>query len=265
MIDDPPTLDTETPSDAVTITWVGHATVLLDIGGYRILTDPLLTGRVAHLRRRRPLPEAATADVDVVLLSHAHMDHLHLPSLKRIAARARFVTPHGTGTLLRKAGLHNVVEVRAGEQLTMGPATIEVVPALHKHGRGPHTRVEAPPVGYIIDAGGQRSYFAGDTALFDGMADFADIDVALLPIWGWGSSLGTGHLDPVTAVHATKLIAPKLVVPIHWGTYAPEDGRRRIPLWFDNPPAQFTSELDGAGDRARLHLLQPGDALQVLA
>jgi len=247
------------------VKWVGHASALVEVGGRRILTDPLLTRRVAHLRRRRPLPTPDVADVDTVLLSHAHLDHLHLPSLRRINPNTRFLTPVGTGRLLSAAGFADVTEVRVGDRIDLdGPlVTAEVVPAAHKHGRGPHSRVSAPPVGYVVSGEGRRVYFPGDTDLFDAMADLTDIDIALLPIWGWGSSLGTGHLDPTRAATATGLIRPGIVVPIHWGTYAPEDGRRQLPRWFDSPPEQFEAALADADLSSHLHLLHPGESVTV--
>jgi L-ascorbate metabolism protein UlaG (beta-lactamase superfamily) len=250
-------------TNGVEVQWVGHATALIDVGGHRILTDPLLTRRVAHLRRRRALPTPDITDVETVLLSHAHLDHLHLPSLRRVHPAARIITPIGTGRLVRAAGFDDVTEVRVGDtvQLDGSLVTVEVVPAAHKHGRGPHSRVLAPPVGYVVSGQGKRVYFPGDTDLFAGMSSLADIDVALLPIWGWGSSLGVGHLDPTRAATATGLIRPGIVVPIHWGTYAPEDGRRQIPSWFDTPPDQFATALADANLSARLHLLQPGESV----
>ena len=247
------------------VQWVGHASALVEVGGRRILTDPLLTRRVAHLRRRRPLPAPDVADVDTVLLSHAHLDHLHLPSLRRIHPNTRLLTPVGTGRLLTAAGFHDVTEVRVGDRIDLdGPlVTAEVVPAAHKHGRGPHSRVSAPPVGYVVSGEGRRVYFPGDTDLFDAMSDLTDIDIALLPIWGWGSSLGTGHLDPTRAATATGLIRPGIVVPIHWGTYAPEDGRRQLPRWFDSPPEQFETALADSGLSDHLHLLHPGESVTV--
>ena len=247
------------------VQWVGHASALVEVGSRRILTDPLLTRRVAHLRRRRALPTSDVADVDTVLLSHAHLDHLHLPSLRRIHPSARFVTPVGTGRLLLAAGFGDVTEVRVGDRVELdGPSvTAEVVPAAHKHGRGPHSRVTAPPVGYVVNGEGRRVYFPGDTDLFDDMTLLTDIDLALLPIWGWGSSLGTGHLDPTRAATATGLIRPGIVVPIHWGTYAPEDGRRHLPSWFDSPPELFETALADAGLSNHLHLLHPGESVSV--
>ena len=245
------------------ITWVGHSTILLDLGGTRVLTDPLLTRRVAHLRRRRPLPSPDTADVDVVLLSHAHMDHLHLPSLRRVAPRARLVAPEGCGPLLRAAGLFDITEVNVGDRVDLDPVTIEVVPAQHKAGRGPHSGITAPPVGYVIDDGARRFYFPGDTALFPEMADLVEIDVAFLPIWGWGPTVGSGHLDPSGAVEASRLITPELIVPMHWGTYSPEDGRRGLPSWFEDPLERFADGLGAAGGAGGLRALEPGDTLVV--
>jgi L-ascorbate metabolism protein UlaG (beta-lactamase superfamily) len=248
-----------TPSPATEITWVGHATALIDVGGHRVLTDPLVTKRVAHLRRRRPDPAAETYDVDTVLLSHVHLDHLHLPSLRRLRRSSHIITPRGSGRLLRRAGFTTVSEVVVGDRVQSGPVTVDVVPAIHKEGRGPHSRVRARPVGYLIEGNASRVYFPGDTDLFDAMGDLGPVDVALLPIWGWGSTLGPGHLNPQRAATAVELIRPEIVVPIHYGTYAPEDGRRRLPRWFGEPPAQFVTELTDHGHGGRLQLLEPGE------
>ncbi len=240
------------------VTWVGHATALLDLDGHRVLTDPLVTKRVAHLRRRRPDPAPETYDVDTVLLSHVHLDHLHLPSLRRLRPSAHVVTPAGSGHLLRKAGFADVSEVGVGDQIRSGPVDVTVVPAAHKHGRGPHSRVRAEPVGFVVEGGGHRVYFPGDTDLFPGMADLGRIDVALLPIWGWGSTLGPGHLNPERAGTAVDIIKPGLVLPVHYGTYAPENGRRGLPSWFGEPPAAFTQALHDLGHDDRLQLVDPG-------
>jgi L-ascorbate metabolism protein UlaG (beta-lactamase superfamily) len=245
------------------VTWIGHATALLDFDGYRVITDPLMTARVAHLRRRRPLPSPDFYDVDLILLSHVHVDHLHLRSLERLRPTAKVLTPQGSGRLLRKAGFADVTEIVVGDEIDSGPITVEVVPAAHKRGRGPHSRVSADPVGFVVSGGGRRVYFPGDTDLFDGMADLGDIDLALLPIWGWGSTLGEGHLDPKRAAEATRIIQPELLLPIHWGTYAPEDGRRRLPTWFDQPPEDLRTELAAIDELHRLRLVEPGGTVTV--
>ena len=131
-------VSTPTPPAApdVRVTWVGHATALLDYGDFRILTDPLLRSRVAHLRRRGEVPAPSVADVDLVLLSHAHMDHLHVPSLRRIAPTIPVVAPRGTRSLLRRAGFEQIIEVVDGDRIEVGPATLDVVDAVHPAGRG---------------------------------------------------------------------------------------------------------------------------------
>lgn len=251
-----------TTSSPTEVTWVGHASTLIDIGSTRLLTDPLLTRRVAHLRRRRPLPDTDTTDVDVVLLSHAHLDHLHRPSLRSIRLEAKVLTPAGTARLVRSVGFTDVTEVAPGDRIEIADATVEVVAAAHSHRRGPHSRVTARPVGYVVDAG-QRIYFPGDTDLFAAMSDLGRIDLALLPIWGWGSTLGNGHLDPARAANAVEIIAPKVVVPIHWGTYAPEDGRRRLPSWFEAPPKHFQAAAADIGVADRVRIVEPGTTVSI--
>ena len=193
----PPSMQPE-----VTITWVGHATVEFEVDGFRAITDPILTSRVVHLRRRVEVP---TIDpVDAVLISHLHMDHLHLRSLRTVTDGVRVIAPRGSAKLFRSLGITQLDEVVAGDVVTLREArgddspAIEarVVPADHSNARGPHSRIVAEPVGYIVNTGRRSVYFAGDTDLFEGMHAFPEIDVALLPIWGWGPTLGDRHLDP---------------------------------------------------------------------
>jgi len=244
-----------------TVTWIGHASVLIDVAGVKVLTDPLLTRRVAHLRRHHPIDVAAVGVPDVVLLSHVHMDHLHIPSLRLLGPTIPIVAPAGAGGLLRRKGFRDVRETVAGQTLAVGPLTIETVPAVHPSGRGPHSRVSADAVGYVLRAGGVAVYFPGDTDLFDEMGTWAPIDVALLPISGWGPSVGEGHLDPERAVEAAGLVDAALVVPIHWGTYSPVAVRRGPPTWLDQPVHRFRSGLERAGVDDRLRVLSPGSAL----
>jgi L-ascorbate metabolism protein UlaG (beta-lactamase superfamily) len=249
-------------SASASLTWVGHATTVIDVGGHRVLTDPLLRHRVAHLRRRAGRPAERDADADVVLISHAHMDHLHVPSLRRVRADVPVVAPRGTARLLRRAGCRAVVEVVAGDRIEVGHASITVTPAVHPAGRGPHSRIGAEPVGYVVEVEGHRTYFAGDTDLFDEMGEIGPVDLALLPIWGWGPSIGVGHLDPDRAVEAARRVRPGLVVPIHWGTFAPEDLRRRPPTWLGEPARVFSRAVDRAGGPPAL-VVEPGTTLPV--
>lgn len=252
---------TLTDVGGVVVTWVGHSTMTIDAGGRRLLTDPLLTARVGHLRRRcAPAPDS-TGDADVLIISHAHLDHLHGPSLQRVRAGVRVVAPAGCRRVLERAGLRDVIEVGAGDTVDLDGFRLQVVTADHPAGRWPCSRAQVIPVGYVIEAAGCRIYFPGDTDLFAQMGSLGPIDVATLPIWGWGPTIGPGHLDPERAVQAMSMIGPDLVVPIHWGTYAPEDARRRPPAWLPRPVSRFESIVTAAGQGDRLARLAPGDAI----
>jgi len=230
---------------------------VIDIGGFRVLTDPLLTNRVAHLRRRVDTPPSETAVADLVLISHAHMDHLHVPSLRRIDGSVPVVTPRGTASLLRRAGCGEIVEVGVGDRLRIGRADILVTPAVHPAGRGPHSRITAEPVGYVVGVDGVTTYFAGDTDLFDDMKRLGPVDLALVPIWGWGSSIGPGHLDPERALEAGHRVRPGVLVPIHWGTYTPED-LRSAPRWLAEPARELERLAATSDHDFDLRLLPPG-------
>lgn len=216
---------------ALRLTYVGHATVLLELDGVRILTDPVLRDRVVHLRaRRRPTSADALAPLDLVLLSHAHRDHLDVRSLRRIGAAARVVAPPAVVQALRRRGYRRPVEpIEAGDVRTLGSVAVRATPARH----GP----PGSSVGYVV-SGSATVYFAGDTDLFPEMEGLADpLDVALLPIWGWGPRVGTGHLDPASAIEAVRLLRPRAVVPIHWGTLHPIGMSRAT--FLDEPAERF--------------------------
>jgi L-ascorbate metabolism protein UlaG (beta-lactamase superfamily) len=243
------------------LTWVGHATVLLELGGARLLTDPLLRTRLGHLRRHgaRPSPEV-TERIDAVLVSHVHFDHLDVRSLRSMARRARAIGPQGAGRLLRRIGFAQVDEVAPGDCLAIGDATVTALPAVHDARRGP-LGATVPTLGYEI-AGAQRVYFAGDTELFDGMQSFAGrFDVALLPVWGWGPSLGPGHMDPLSAAQAVAVVRPKVAVPIHWGTFFPVGLEALRGSALVEPPRVFARHVAELAPEVEVRVLAPGDEL----
>lgn len=250
----------ESPA-TVQLTWVGHATVAIDVGDLRIVTDPALTRRIAHLRRR--VPEVDLGSVDAVLISHVHMDHLHGRSLRQLSSGAQVFAPRGARPLVSGCGFAAVHDLDRGDVIELGNVTIQAVHAEHGHRRGPHSRIAAPPVGYVIDTGGVRIYFPGDTDLHPQMHDLGHIDVALLPIWGWGPTLGELHLDPTSAATAAEWIGSATVVPIHWGTYSPVRAGRGSPTWLDRPITAFRERLDLIGLGDRLIALDPGGSLLI--
>jgi L-ascorbate metabolism protein UlaG (beta-lactamase superfamily) len=207
-----------TETRVLRITWIGHSTVLLELDGVRLLTDPVLRGRIVHLRRvAGPAQIESLGNLDAALVSHLHYDHLDTRSLRRLGRSLRVVVPAGGGPLLRRRGLRRVTEIEVGGEVEIGAVTVRATHADHDGRRGPFAKAAA--VGYLV-TGSARVYFAGDTDLFDGMTELsAGLDVALLPVAGWGPTLPPGHMDPESAAQALALIHPRVAVPIHWGTY----------------------------------------------
>jgi len=249
---------------SASIAYVGHGTVLIDIEGVRLLTDPLLRNRVTHLRRAAKVDAAALRGIDAVLISHLHYDHLDMPSLQRLGRDLPVVAPRGSGALIRRKGaVKTVLEIGEGEQLEIGSLTIRATHAMHDTGRLPFG-VKADPVGYVVSGPGPSVYFAGDTDVFDEMAALAPVDVALLPIWGWGPSMGPGHMDPIRAAQAASLLGARLAIPIHWGTYYPIHlGVRGRPAFLDTPPELFREALLEYSPATELRVLRPGEATPV--
>ena len=243
------------------ITYTGHATVLIELDGVRVLTDPLLRARVLHLRRRaRATPEPLRA-LDAVLVSHAHWDHLDPRSLERLGRDTLVVVPRGAGRLLERRRFSDVVEIDAGGEIAIGALTVHATPAEHSGSRGPFG-VTAPALGFVV-SGSKRVYFAGDTDLFDGMAELAPLDVALVPVSGWGRRLPAGHLDPRRAAEALRLLEPRIAVPIHWGTYSVMTLRR--PTWnsLRAPAQEFARHAAELTPEVQVRVLAPGESLEL--
>lgn len=239
------------------------------MGGRVVLTDPVLTNRVSALTRVVGSSTAADrADVDLVLLSHLHGDHLHLPSLRLLGPQTRVVVPRGAGDWLRAKGIRRVEELAPGEELTDGELRITGVRADHSgHRWGPRSTrgPQAVAMGHLIEGGGATVYAAGDTDLFPGMGELPDLDVALLPVWGWGPTLGPGHLTPARAAQAVDLLRPRVAVPVHWGTLAlaglaraPGRMGARMRRLLVDPPHEFAAAVTELGLATRVAVTPPG-------
>jgi L-ascorbate metabolism protein UlaG (beta-lactamase superfamily) len=197
--------------------------------------------------------------VDAVLLSHLHYDHLDLPSLNMLPDGVRVLAPAGAGALLRSAGVHQVEELLPGETAEVSGVRIDATPAEHDDRRRP-LGARATPLGFVV-RGRPSVYFAGDTDMFPGMADLAPIDAALLPVAGWGPTLGPGHMDAEQAAEAAALLRPAVAVPIHWGTLHPRGRRRRA--WFHTPPHRFAARVAELAPEVDVRVLEPGAALEL--
>ncbi len=242
--------------------WFGHATVRLELDDVQFLFDPFLVGGIGPVRRRRKSPDLEVAPVQAVLVSHAHQDHLHLASLRQLDRSTSVVVPRGTGRLVEAQGFEAVHEVDVGDELTIGGVKVRTVPAAHDGRRMPFGPA-APAVGYVLD-GEERVYFAGDTDLFPGMADLAgDLDLAILPIGGWGPTLRTGHLNPSTAAAALRLLRPRTAVAVHWGTLWPVGMGRVRRHRFEDSGDQFIEEAHLTAPDVTVPVLLPGDSFEV--
>jgi L-ascorbate metabolism protein UlaG (beta-lactamase superfamily) len=237
------------------LTWLGHSTVVIDLEGTRVVTDPVLRARVWHLRREAVVAAEALGDLDAVLVSHTHYDHLDLRSLDRLDRNLTVVVPRGVARLVRRRGFERVFELEIGEELALGGVRIRATRAEHESSRGPLSP-STPSLGYVVE-GRARIYFAGDTDLFAEMSQIAPVDVALLPVAGWGPRLPAGHLDPAGAAEALRLLRPKVALPIHWGT-----------LWRvfadrpdDRPAREFVRIAHEVAPEVNVRVLSIGETL----
>jgi L-ascorbate metabolism protein UlaG (beta-lactamase superfamily) len=173
------------------------------------------------------------------------------------------IGPPGAGRTLRARGF-SVTETRPGDQVEVGDARIRAVDAVHKGRRWPFAvHRDAGSIGFVVHGESQRVYFAGDTELFDGMRDLGPIDVALVPIWGWGPRLGPGHMNPEQAAQALTLLRPEVAVPIHWGTFLPIGGLRRYRHVLHEPVEAFRKHAADVAPDTRLEVLEPGGSLVI--
>jgi len=242
---------------ALDLRFVGHATILLDFGGVRVLTDPFLRTRLGPLDRHGPMPDVdALGEIDVVVVSHGHGDHFDRRSLAALRGRPVVVVPRGLGPAARRATPGDVVEVAAGDRVALGGLTVTAVPARHWVTPG---SPRARPVGYHLEAG-VRVYFAGDTGRLPAMRELAGtVDVALLPVWTWGPHIGPGHLGPRSAAEALADIRPRIAIPIHWGTLYPSVLHRvwRRPL--AEPGDRFAAHAARTAPDVEVRVLRPGE------
>jgi L-ascorbate metabolism protein UlaG (beta-lactamase superfamily) len=246
------------------LTWLGHSSAVIDLDGVRLVTDPLLAGRVGHLRRM-VAPAQVPDGVDAALISHLHLDHLHGPSLRRLAP-ARIVAPRGSRSLLGRRTGAEISEVDEDDEVALGRVVVRAVHAEHDGRRAPGM-ARAPALGYVV-RGTRAVYFPGDTGPFAEMVDLAAalLDLALMPVWGWGRTLGPGHMDPETAARALTLLCPRRAVPIHWGTYAPAwTSRRARHPFLTDPPREFADLAVRLAPAVEVVLLAPGGSTPLAA
>lgn len=237
------------------VTWVGHSTLLVRMDGVTFLTDPIWSERASPLsfagpKRRVPpgVPFEALPPVDFVVVSHAHYDHLDLPTLRRLTnGRTVFLVPLGLAALLEREGIGPVREMDWWEETRIGAAVVHCVPARHWSQRTPFDRDETLWSGWVVRGDFHRVYFAGDTGWTDFFreigARLGPFDLAGLPIGAYepAAMMRSVHLNPEEAARAALDLGARRVVGVHWGTFDLTDE----PL--DEPPARFRAAAAAVG------------------
>ena len=250
-------------SPAVELRFLGHATVLIDLPGFRLITDPFLRDRLGPLRRHGPLPRPASiGSVAYVLVSHAHPDHFDPASLRSLAGAPLVIAPRGLGGRIRRLGLA-AREVVVGETVSLAPGwAVTAVPARHWRWVG---APRAATIGYLVEGPGRSAiWFAGDTARFRSMRALAGrVDVALLPVGSWGPHLSPGHLSSRSAAEVARDVGARVAVPIHWGTLYPIGLDRRHARPLTEPGPRFARWARELAPNTDVRVLAPGEATTI--
>jgi L-ascorbate metabolism protein UlaG (beta-lactamase superfamily) len=226
----------EWSAEEVTVGWIGHSTVLMNIYGVKVITDPVLGRRVGQhlgigdwqIGPRRHVEPAVTYDdlgqVDVILLSHAHFDHFDIPTLKRLAhPDVLMVVPKNTSKLLKGLPCRRIVELSGEEEVQLGECglTIKAVPVKHWGNRYPWN-VDYGYTGYLIEKRDTRIFFPGDTAYtpdFYRLRERGEIDLCFMPIGAYSpDKYQWAHCTPEQAWQMFLDTGANVLVPIHWDT-----------------------------------------------
>ena len=258
------------------VTWVGHSTFLLQVGGVNILTDPVWSDRcfpVQWAGPRRLVPPGiafeALPPIDVVLQSHDHYDHLDdwtVRAIARVHPDARWFTPLGVGHRLKMRGVRCVTELDWWQQAVSDDVQVTAVPAQHFSGRTPWDRNRSLWAGFVLKVFGHSLFFVGDTGWHDGFAEIGEkcgpFDAVFMPIGAYDPRwiMEPVHVDPEQAVRAFCQLgaacptSSPVMFAMHWGTFVLTDEP------VDEPPARVRAAWTAAAlPETRLCVLTPGE------
>ncbi|MDN3015412.1 MBL fold metallo-hydrolase [Paenibacillus sp. BSR1-1] len=209
-----------------TYTWIGHSTFLIQLNGINILTDPVWANRMGFQKRLTPpgIPLTDMPEIDVVIISHGHYDHLDFPTIKQLKGNPQFFVPIGLKSLFLKKGFHRVTELNWWENVKHAGLTFHFVPAQHWTRRTATDMNTSHWGGWIIQNQSETFYFVGDTGYFTGFKEIGDrfhIDTVFMPIGAYEPEwfMAASHISPEDSVTAFLELKAKLFVPMHYGAY----------------------------------------------
>lgn len=247
--------------DHVRITWIGHASFFLQFAGHSVMVDPNWAMWHGPVKRQR-LPGLRlheVPEVDLVLVTHAHFDHLHKPSLRILQAREGIVVPRGSGKLVKRLGFPAIHEMTAWDELRFDMLEVIHTPSHHWGARFLHD-THRDYGGYIVRAGGKSVFHCGDSAYFAGFAEIGKrykIDVALMPIGAYETPSGRDvHMNPEEAVRAFVDLGAKVLVPMHYATFPLGNEPHQEPL------ERLLTEADRLGISEQILLLEEGVGIE---
>lgn len=243
----------------IELTWIGHASFLARMAGLNILIDPVWNLWIKGIKRLRqpgvPLHELPL--IDLVLVTHAHFDHLDRRTLRAVAANQPIVVPYGVGNLVHDLGFERVHELDYWQTLTLPERGLSVTltPCHHWGARMLHDQHRGFG-GFVLAADGRSVFHCGDTAYFDGFREIGrrcPVEVALLPIGAYDAPSGRAvHMNPEEAVRAFRELDARWLVPMHYGTF------RLSYEPMDEPPARLLASASAAGVADRVRVLAEG-------
>lgn len=222
----------DTPKTTTKVTWLGHSSFLIEIDGYKLLIDPMFEKAAAPfsfmINRFNPVPLSINElpNIDVVLFSHDHFDHLNHRTVKALKNKVdKFITPLGVGSHLKKWGIDkaNIQEADWWDTIHYKELTFNCTPAQHFSGRTFKTKASTLWCSWVINGSNANLFFSGDSGYFEGFKEignkYGPFDLCMMECGQYNTLWPEIHMTPEETVKAHVDLKGKLLLPIHWGTF----------------------------------------------